>query len=109
MSKIYLMNSAVMPNEGKYDCKYVNQKTFIKAFHKIYDKSGTFVNCVGYEQTAKHLTELLGVDVPMNRVNVSLNSGDIMLVCKLETRVANPETKGQEQSTPFVYCVVKFT
>jgi hypothetical protein len=50
-----------------------------------------FVSAIGHEGTAKLLTELLDVQVPYNRVSVSLQPGDIAIHFVLRTRL--PEGK----------------
>lgn len=102
------MNSSVMPTSGKYECAYVDMDTWIKAFKKLYAKKKTFINTIGYPQTAAHVSKILNIEVPENRVNTELIGGDIMFVCKLEQRVADPSTKGAEQTTPFAYAIVNF-
>lgn len=40
-------------------------------------------SCVGHADTANVLTTLLGVDVPMNRVSLRLNVGDVLYVAQV--------------------------
>lgn len=41
-----------------------------------------FVSAVGHEDVAKIVSNLLGIDVPFNRVNVTLNEGDVVVVAQ---------------------------
>lgn len=41
-----------------------------------------FESCVGHQDTANVLSTLLGVEVPMQRVSVHLDSGDILYVAQ---------------------------
>lgn len=106
--RIILMNSAMMPETGTYECKYVDMDSWIKAFHKLYSKTKTFVSTIGYPQTATHLSDILKIDVPENRINTDLKSGDIMFVCRLAQRQVDPSTKGDIHSSPFVYAIITF-
>ncbi|MEM4977095.1 MAG: DUF1874 domain-containing protein, partial [Desulfurococcaceae archaeon] len=50
-----------------------------------------FISIVGHESTAKMMTELLGVPIPVNRSMVQLEPGDIVLVFQIMVRL--PEGK----------------
>jgi len=42
-----------------------------------------FVSAVGHQDTADILTNLLGIHIPFNRINVSLTQGDTLVVAQL--------------------------
>lgn len=42
-----------------------------------------FVSAIGHADTAAVVADILGVDVPANRVNVSLGQGDTLIVAQL--------------------------
>ena len=46
------------------------------------------VSAVGHESTAKILSELLGIEVPVNRIMVKLEEGDEAIIFQLFTRLA---------------------
>ena len=46
-----------------------------------------FVSAIGHEATAKIITTQLGVNVPVNRVSISLKRGDTLLVYQLLKRL----------------------
>ena len=39
-----------------------------------------FVSCVGHADTAAVFSSILGIEVPMNRVSITLKKGDYLLV-----------------------------
>jgi hypothetical protein len=41
-----------------------------------------YVSAIGHQDTANVLTDLLELDIPMNRINVSLGRGDSALVAQ---------------------------
>ncbi len=47
-----------------------------------------FVSAVGHPGTATALTNLLGMDIPVNRIPIKLNSGDSLFVFQLSVRLA---------------------
>ncbi len=46
-------------------------------------KGNDFTSCIGHPDTASVLSEYLGLDVKMNRINVSLTNNDILIVAQL--------------------------
>ena len=104
------MNSAMMPESGTYKCKYVDIDTFVKSFKKAYAKVKSFENSIGYPDTASFLSKILGVEVPMNRTNTSLVSGDMIWVVRKAQRFEDPTMKGVKEVDPsdYVYAVIEF-
>jgi hypothetical protein len=86
-----LMNSAMMPVPGTYVARKITvdeARAIVQKFH------GKFESYIGYPDTAKYMSEVLGVDVPVNRSETSLADRDEILVCKLRYRVKDPGAKG---------------
>ena len=50
-----------------------------------------YVSAVGHQETAKALSGLLGIDVPMNRIEVTMRAGDRAVRLRMRARV--PEGK----------------
>jgi len=42
-----------------------------------------FISAVGHEETAKILSEKLGIEVPFNRISITIEFGDILIVAQL--------------------------
>lgn len=45
--------------------------------------SNNFVSAVGHADTASVLSASLGINIPMNRINISLIPGDVLIVAQL--------------------------
>jgi len=86
---VYLLNSAIIVDDGTYTYKTVKAGD-VKAF--IGDQD--FISYIGYPDTAKFLSSIIGRHVPTNRGMISMNVGDVAVVCKLKYRVQDPKTKG---------------
>jgi hypothetical protein len=56
----------------------------------------TFLSAVGHESTAKLLTQILGFPITVNRIQIKLEKGDILIVFQLLQRL--PEGKVLEAS-----------
>lgn len=59
--------------------------------------SNGFVSAVGHASTAQIASQLLGVDVPVNRVQVQLSSGDKALIFQLLTRLEEGKVLSAEE------------
>jgi hypothetical protein len=82
---IYILNSPILPNYGEYRFEKISVEE-AKAL-----LSGGFTSAVGHKGTAEVLSSILGVNIPENRVAISLEKGDIALVFRLLVRL--PEGK----------------
>ena len=87
---VKLMNSAMMPAEGVYKLKKITPEEAKEVASKA-----TVESYVGYPDTAKYMSEKLGIEVPVNRSEAILEDGDVMIICKLKYRVQNPQEKGK--------------
>ena len=62
-----------------------------------------FVSAVGHQSSADFMTQLLDIEIPMNRIQISMNKGDQAVILSLKTRL--PETivldKEQIEALPF--------
>lgn len=90
MKKIILINATMMPNEGEYILRKISPKTA-----KRIVKGQKIESYIGYSNTAKFMSKILEIPIPVNRQKVQLKDGDITLVCKLKYRVKNPNDKGK--------------
>lgn len=94
----YVMNSPVMPNNGKYDQSSV---TIEKV--KFILKNNPFISAIGHQSTADLLSKLTDISIPVNRIAVSLKDGDIMIVFKLKTRLSEGTILNEEELAKLEY------
>jgi len=97
MSKIYLMNSPVLTAYGAFNF----QKITLEEAKEIL-KEG-FVSAIGHEATAKLLTQLLGLEVKNNRIQVTMATGDVAIVFRLKTRLAEGQILSLEEIAKLDY------
>ena len=91
--KVHLLNSAYMPTaNGIYESTEIDAQLFTSIVQHNFDK-GTLVSYIGYEATAKLLSELCDRDIPVRREKTIINDGDYLLIAKLKYRVKNPNEK----------------
>lgn len=91
--KFLLMNSAMMPAPGTYKMKQITPDAFGREVARAH-RSGRLQSHIGYEQTAALIERLAGAPIAVSREPAVISGADIMLICRLRYRVANPATKG---------------
>jgi hypothetical protein len=86
---IYILNTFAVPiNFVKHEEAIIKiEKIELEQAKKLLSNN-KFVSAVGHESTARLLSELFGVHIPTNRIEVSLEEGDISLHFVLLRRLA---------------------
>ena|SRR3990167_8832198 len=88
---IKLMNSAMMPQPGKYELERLTRNQFVS----ILRDNGGVDSYVGYPQTAEFVERISGVSVAVSRRQTVLADSDRVLVVKLAYRPQDAGSKGQ--------------
>ena len=84
---LYLLNTTVVPcgSDGIWDVKTLPLEV-AKSYVARSSPATVYTSAVGHESTAAIMAELLGVQVPVNRIQVSPKVGDKLLCFKLKQR-----------------------
>ena len=83
MSKLFIMNTTIIINDGKYEMKTIS----LEEAKKLISENPEFISAIGHDSTASIISSVLGTEVPMNRVNASFdNIGDKAVCFKLNSR-----------------------
>ncbi len=94
MNKRYIINNAVIPNPGTYTYQRI---PVWQARHWVMTEWG-FESAIGHKATAKLLSQILGVEIPANRITIYMEVGDEALVARLKTR--NPQLGEVKEFSP---------
>jgi hypothetical protein len=94
--KLYLLNSPITPIKDEYKCVIIVKRTkdidYVKKFTDFLKKLGfEVISAIGHQTTAKVLSAILGFEIPMQRVSVEFNKGDVAIAFALDYRL--PEGK----------------
>ena len=85
---LYLFNSQIIPvNWQLADSYTVKIKKIDVDQAKQLVNQNQFISAIGHESTAKLLSMLLHIDIPINRIQIQMNSGDIGLHFTLKKRL----------------------
>jgi len=91
MTKVYVLNSPVLTNWGTYKFMPIdveNAKQRLKA---------GYVSAIGHEGTAKLLSTILGMEVPVNRIQIQIQPGDDAIVFQVLQRLPEGAVLTEEQ------------
>jgi len=85
--RLYLLNSPILTDYGKYCFK---EFTLWQAQELFRNYNLGYISAIGHESTAELLTRLLESEdpIPVNRVGIKMQVGDIALVFRLLTRLS---------------------
>lgn len=94
MATPYILNTPILTDYGVFSFDGPKTVDEIKA---ILAKSENVVSAVGHQSTANVLSQLLGQDIPMNRIQVSMTPGDKAIVFRLKTRLPEGAVLDEDQ------------
>jgi hypothetical protein len=81
MKKIAILNTSICTSDGYYSLETISLE-----FARTLVENYNFISAIGHDSTAQILTELLGVDIPVNRIQFEQEAGQTALVFKLNGR-----------------------
>jgi len=87
---LYLMNSAMMPQDGVYHKETITPSEAKELFNGA---GCMWKSTIGYPNTKKIVDQVLSADIPLCRDSVQFESGDDSIVFSLKYRILSPEEK----------------
>ena len=90
---VAVLNCAIVTSDGIYECHDCTLDDARKIVRGDYD----YISAVGHEATAQVLTELLGVEIPMNRIEFKQQDNQMALVFKINGRIPEGKILSREE------------
>jgi hypothetical protein len=91
----YIINALVVPFKDA-KARFEISRISIEEAKEIL-KNNNFVSAVGHASTAELLTQLLGISVPSQRIQIFFGSGDIGVAFVLKTRIEEGKVLTKEE------------
>ncbi len=108
------MNAPILTAEGGYEYKESSVsicRELIESYKNETDGGCEVMSAVGHQATADILTDLFGMEVPMNRINYQQETGDTAIVFKLNKRPEEGKILTKEEMMEIgykIYVMEKF-
>lgn len=90
--KIGILNCAICTEPGNYEFK----STSLEEVKELLQEND-FISAIGHQSTAEVLTELIGIDIPMNRIQFSQKPGQTAIVFRLLGRIPEGKILSREE------------
>ena len=100
--KAYLGNAfslQMLPSDGTVSVETV----------KADDLPSDVVSCIGHTDTANVLSDILGMEIPVNRTSVTLNEGDVLYVAQITGGRLPEGSTTLPEGFAFKFMKVRFT
>jgi hypothetical protein len=82
---LYLFNTNIIPSPAVVRVSLISRESAID-YVKYYPKS-EIISAIGHEATARCMSELLGINVEVNRINANPVTGNVAISLKLNGRI----------------------
>ena len=97
---IGLFNGTVATTNGLYRIKDIDIESA-----KGYIKGNDYISAIGHEAPAEIMSELLGIKIPLNRIQFYQEIGQVVVVFKLNQRPPEGEILNREEIERIGYCL----
>ena len=102
--KTYVLNTPVITNYGVFKFEKIDIENAKKLL-----KSSNFISAVGHKGTADIMSRLFGVEIPNNRVAITMQPGDQAIVFRLLVRMEEGRVLSMEDLKNLPYEIALLT
>lgn len=93
MAPIAILNTSILTGYGQYGYSPL----LLEQAQKIVKDSPEILSAVGHQSTSDILTELLGIEIPVNRIQFAQEVGQEAIVFKLKGRPPEGKILSREE------------
>lgn len=94
MTKLAILNTSILTSEGTFTLQSISLDDAKKL---IAENENEILSAVGHQSTAEILTCLLGIEIPVNRIQFKQEAGQQALVFKLLGRPPEGKILSKEE------------
>lgn len=98
MTTIYLLNTPILTSYGSWE--FAGPISIADAQARL---ANGFQSAIGHDASAQFLSQLLGVEIAMNRVAITMQAGDQALVLRIKTRLPEGKLLSPEEIATIPY------
>jgi hypothetical protein len=107
-NKIYVMNTLIIPIDfNKYPKAIIEFKKISVEETKQILQNNSFISAIGHEGTAKLLSQILNINIPVNRISIYFEKGDIGIHFFLKSRLPEGKVLSYEELKQLDFWLVK--
>lgn len=92
MNKLFVINTPILTDWGKYDFRGI----FLSEVKKML-ANADFMSAIGHEGTATLMTKLIGIYIPVNRIQIKMDPGDEAIVFRVLVRLPEGKVLSEEE------------
>lgn len=96
---VAILNGAVITAEGVYSCRTIS----LAEGKRLIQSAPAVISAVGHNATAEIISDLLGMDIPLNRIDFHQEAGQQALVFKLNRRPPEGVILSRDEIEAFGY------
>lgn len=100
-AKLYFLNSSILTSFGVFRYNEIQVREGVYLLQQT--PSECIESAIGHQATAEVLSELLGVPVPVNRIQIAMERGDQAIVFKLKQRLEEHKVLTKEEMKDLDY------
>jgi hypothetical protein len=109
LKRVVLLNAMVLPRKPMVMTSAPTDLENVKALVKAaLVRNGRIESYIGHESTARLLSSILGVEVPVNRNMYNPQPNDIAIVVKLKKRLEKPEDVKSVKLEDIEFYIVRY-
>ena len=94
MNKLAILNTTILTNDGYFQLKTISLEVAKKI---VEENKDNLLSAIGHESTSKILTELLGIEIPVNRIQFCQELKQVAICFKLNGRPEEGKILSKEE------------
>ena len=99
-SSLFVLNAPILTEYGKYNFRKAELK---EVKYLLFLWQGKFISAIGHQSTANLMIHLVKFDIPVNRVQIKMQPGDMAIIFRVLRRLPEGKVLTQEELSEIPY------